>query len=106
MSPIATASGSIPNQNGLPPKPAAQTPPTAQQQGGRRHQLYGLLKQVEHLQGQISRIPAGKARHHVKPYIKLGQASNLNLNPQSSSVAEKIVETEISRKKEEIQRQA
>ena len=66
----------------------------------RRRQIFSLLKDVENLQQQISRLPERKNRHYVDPYIKIGQASNLNLAPQTVDLAKE------ARKKSAIQRQA
>jgi len=58
------------------------------------------------LQGQIHNLPEGKGRHYFTPYTKIGQASNLNLAPQSAQKAEQIAEREALLRKEEIQRKA
>ena len=46
----------------------------------------------------ISTVPERKGRHYVNPYIRLGQASNLNLNPgtvKDAELAEKLRKEEI-----------
>ena len=42
----------------------------------------------------MQKLPEAKGRHYVNPYIKIGQASNLNLNPQSAELAQQIAEQE------------
>ena len=42
----------------------------------------------------MSKLPEAKGRHYVNPYIRIGQASSLNLNPQSAAVAQQIAEQE------------